>query len=71
MSSVTTYATISGHRVGLTPTDDGQHVAASTSTRNLGLYSIERFGPDPLTGKGRLTARAVRMFSDYLTGASR
>jgi hypothetical protein len=63
----TTYTTIGSNRVGLTPTEDGTLVSVTTRSHNLGFYRIDRFGPNPLTPKGRLTADAVRAFHAHLS----
>lgn len=61
--STTTYGTVKGSRYGFTPTDTADYVMVTTKTSNLGLFRIDRFGPDPLTPAGRLRAAAVRHFA--------
>lgn len=56
--SHTQYVKVAGHSVGLTANDD--YVLATTPMHNLGWFKIERFGPEPFTPSGRLTAKAIR-----------
>lgn len=58
----TTYVDVEGRTYGFTPeTADGVgYVAVTTATASLGLYRIERFGPDPLTPSGAVRRAAVR-----------
>lgn len=60
--STTTYGTLKGRRYGFTVTETADYVMVTTKTSNIGLFRIERFGPDPLTPAGRLRSAAVRHF---------
>lgn len=62
-STPSTYCDVltnSGKRVTLTFTPDGDgSVWVYTATAALGGYSLDRFGPDPLTDAGRVKRSAI------------
>ncbi len=63
----TTYANVptkSGTttRVGFTADAAREYIHLHTDRANLGGYSIDRFGPDPLTETGTVRASAIRYF---------
>ena len=59
----TTYCDVltnGGKRVGLMLTPDGEGMVwVYTATAQVGGYSLDRFGPDPLTDAGRVKRSAI------------